>query len=187
MASEIDADILQVIPDDSFVGITPQGWMRVIDDRQVVHRSDWVNWSDFISRANTVVFSVNNISHAGTRAHKWSWNGYGRGRDRRRTGVNHLGTCRCRVPSRPFPVGRAANWEPETPMPARCSHDSPARPAAHGASHGGCSVGGGAGAPGWARGTGGAGAPGWACGAGPSGAPGAGGGVRGEAQPAAGP
>ncbi len=59
---------------DTFVGITPQGWMRRWDGRGHVtsRASDWVDAGLVLPRANAVVVSVDDVAGDWAIAHNWA-------------------------------------------------------------------------------------------------------------------
>lgn len=60
VADEIDPEIIEVFP-TSFIGLTPQGWMRKRDENAVVHYKPWESADYLLPRCNAVVISIEDI------------------------------------------------------------------------------------------------------------------------------
>lgn len=60
VAQEIAADIIDSLP-ASFVGITPQGWMRQWDDAGRVSPKAWLNSDKLLGKASAVVLSIEDV------------------------------------------------------------------------------------------------------------------------------
>jgi len=60
VAGEIDTAITQRFP-DAFIGLTPQGWMRIWGADGLVHYREWQYASELLTRANAVVFSIEDV------------------------------------------------------------------------------------------------------------------------------
>ena len=60
VAGEVDPEIIDVFP-DSFIGLTPQGWMRVRDKSNSVHFHPWDHSDRLLHRADAVVLSIEDV------------------------------------------------------------------------------------------------------------------------------
>ena len=60
VAGEVDPGIIDVFP-DSFIGLTPQGWMRARDKSNAVHFHPWDHSDRLLHRADAVVFSLEDV------------------------------------------------------------------------------------------------------------------------------
>ena len=60
VADEVSPEIIDVFP-DSFIGITPQGWMRTRDENNVVHFQPWTDSDRLLQRADAVVLSIEDV------------------------------------------------------------------------------------------------------------------------------
>ena len=60
VANEIDPQIVDIFP-DSFIGLTPQGWMRSRNDDNTVHFHPWDYSEALLQRADAVVLSIEDI------------------------------------------------------------------------------------------------------------------------------
>ncbi|MBN1878364.1 MAG: ribokinase [Anaerolineae bacterium] len=58
---ECDPGLVAYFAHKTFVGITPQGWMRTSDDQGRVHRHPWHGATRVLSQASAVVFSIEDI------------------------------------------------------------------------------------------------------------------------------
>jgi hypothetical protein len=61
VANEVDPNIIDLYP-NSFIGLTPQGWMRSRDEQNMVHYQTWKNAGVLLNRANAVVLSIEDIN-----------------------------------------------------------------------------------------------------------------------------
>jgi sugar/nucleoside kinase (ribokinase family) len=60
VANEVDPKIIDIFP-DSFIGLTPQGWMRARDESNAVHFHPWDHSDGLLQRANAVVLSIEDV------------------------------------------------------------------------------------------------------------------------------
>lgn len=60
IAGEFDADLMSVFP-SSFVGLTPQGWLRQWDEQGRVSPCRWMESRDSLSRADAVIVSQEDL------------------------------------------------------------------------------------------------------------------------------
>ena len=60
VADEVDANITALFP-DTFIGLTPQGWMRSRDKDDLVGYKEWVPTRPVIERTDAVVISVEDV------------------------------------------------------------------------------------------------------------------------------
>jgi len=60
VAGEVDPGIIDIFP-DSFIGLTPQGWMRSRDKNNVVHFHPWAHSDKLLQRANAVILSTEDV------------------------------------------------------------------------------------------------------------------------------
>ncbi len=75
IAGELDVDMLDAVPEEAFLGITPQGWMRSLRLGEVVRPAPWLAADRFVDRAQAVVFSEEDLQAAGSCAARWSSRG----------------------------------------------------------------------------------------------------------------
>ena len=61
VANEVNPNILRVLPASAFVGLTPQGWMRIWGNDGHVHFRQWQTPDALLERANAVVISVEDV------------------------------------------------------------------------------------------------------------------------------
>ncbi len=62
VANEVSSDMLSAFP-SSFIGVTPQGWMRIWDDnRRVIYRP-WPSAYDVLPVADAVVMSIEDVAY----------------------------------------------------------------------------------------------------------------------------
>ncbi len=62
VAQEIEPNIIRHFP-NSFVGITPQGWMRAWDTEGNVFPTEWIESTFVLPYANAVVLSIEDVDH----------------------------------------------------------------------------------------------------------------------------
>jgi hypothetical protein len=60
VANEVDPNIINIFP-NSFIGLTPQGWMRSRDRDNIVKYHFWEHAEVLLNRANAVVLSIEDI------------------------------------------------------------------------------------------------------------------------------
>ncbi|MCD6576638.1 MAG: hypothetical protein J7K66_01335 [Anaerolineaceae bacterium] len=60
VAGEVDPEIIHIFP-NSFIGLTPQGWMRSKDNKSVVHFHPWEHADALLKRADAVVLSIEDV------------------------------------------------------------------------------------------------------------------------------
>lgn len=60
---EIDLELLDNFP-DSFIGVTPQGWLRQLDGHGRISPGHWADASRILARANAVVVSEEDVANA---------------------------------------------------------------------------------------------------------------------------
>jgi sugar/nucleoside kinase (ribokinase family) len=74
VCNEIDARIAQRVHPDTFVGLTPQGWMRRWDAQGHVtsQAANWVDAHVLLPRANAVVISIDDVAGDWSIAHAWA-------------------------------------------------------------------------------------------------------------------
>jgi len=60
VAGEVDPGIIDIFP-DSFIGLTPQGWMRARDKSNAVHFHPWDHSDRLLQRADAVVLSIEDV------------------------------------------------------------------------------------------------------------------------------
>lgn len=60
VANEIHPGIIDIFP-DSFIGLTPQGWMRARDETNAVHFHPWQHSEELLRRADAVVLSIEDV------------------------------------------------------------------------------------------------------------------------------
>lgn len=74
VCNEAAVSLLQVIADSSFVGLTPQGWLRRWkDDGRVEQQpSNWTDAAAFLKRADAVVMSIEDINGDWAAARAWA-------------------------------------------------------------------------------------------------------------------
>ncbi|MCB9146600.1 MAG: ribokinase [Anaerolineales bacterium] len=62
IAQEVDPTLTEMFP-ASWVGVTPQGWMRAWDEKGSVFAKAWENSEQVLSRVGGVVMSLEDINH----------------------------------------------------------------------------------------------------------------------------
>jgi hypothetical protein len=74
VCDEVDVDVLDVLDADTFVGITPQGWLRrwAEDGRVTQSPANWTTAGRMLARANAAVMSIEDINGDWATAHKWA-------------------------------------------------------------------------------------------------------------------
>jgi sugar/nucleoside kinase (ribokinase family) len=75
VANEIAIDILDVIPTNVFVGVTPQGWMRAFGKGGEMMYTPWLEAERVLARANAVVLSEEDLPDTYATARAWAENG----------------------------------------------------------------------------------------------------------------
>lgn len=60
VAQEIDPNMVRVFP-DSFIGVTPQGWMRAWDDTGRVRFTEWLESRFVLENISAVVLSIEDV------------------------------------------------------------------------------------------------------------------------------
>lgn len=63
VAQEVDPAMAELFPSSSFVGVTPQGWMREWGPDGAVHHRAWDPPSRLARRADAAVISVEDVDH----------------------------------------------------------------------------------------------------------------------------
>jgi sugar/nucleoside kinase (ribokinase family) len=61
IAQEVDYDVIKYF-DKSFIGVTPQGWMRVWDDKGQVKYTAWENSEQVLGQVGGVVLSLEDVN-----------------------------------------------------------------------------------------------------------------------------
>ncbi len=72
VCDEVRTDILDVLPPDTFVGVTPQGWLRRWDAEGRVFAREWHDAERVLPRANAVVFSIEDVNSDWSTALRWA-------------------------------------------------------------------------------------------------------------------
>ena len=62
LCGELDPHIIQEFP-NSFIGVTPQGWLRTWDDAGHVRLGDWPEADLILKNASAVIFSIEDVHH----------------------------------------------------------------------------------------------------------------------------
>ncbi len=62
IANEVSPRLAAAFP-NSFVGITPQGWMRGWDEKGLIHFKDWPEASYVLSHVSAAVFSIEDVEN----------------------------------------------------------------------------------------------------------------------------
>ncbi len=62
VAQEIEPGLVRSFP-DSFIGITPQGWMRAWDDRGLVYATEWPEAAFVLPYVNATVLSIEDVDY----------------------------------------------------------------------------------------------------------------------------
>jgi len=60
IANELDIKILSAF-DKSFIGLTPQGWLRQWDDKGLVYFSEWQDAKNILPKVDAVVLSIEDV------------------------------------------------------------------------------------------------------------------------------
>lgn len=61
IAQEVDDDVIKCF-DKSFIGVTPQGWMRTWDENGQVRQNAWENSEQILSQVGGVVLSLEDVN-----------------------------------------------------------------------------------------------------------------------------
>jgi sugar/nucleoside kinase (ribokinase family) len=74
VCNEVSPDIVECVSPQSFVGVTPQGWMRRWDEAgHVTSRADnWQGAPQVLARANAVVISIDDVAGDWDMARRWA-------------------------------------------------------------------------------------------------------------------
>lgn len=72
VAGELDPAMVDTIPPTAFVGVTPQGWMRRVDERNIVRHQPWSPSHRLLTRTNAMVLSRQDMAGADESARGWS-------------------------------------------------------------------------------------------------------------------
>lgn len=75
VADELDPDVVDAIPDSAFVGVTPQGWLRLVGTDGIVMKTSWAHPERVLRRANAVVLSREDMIEVYESAREWSSSG----------------------------------------------------------------------------------------------------------------
>ena len=70
IAREVDAEIASALK-DSFIGITPQGWLRKWDDEGLVSFSDWEDAVNILPKVDACVLSIEDVAEDWSYIEKW--------------------------------------------------------------------------------------------------------------------
>ncbi|MGB9674413.1 MAG: PfkB family carbohydrate kinase [Anaerolineales bacterium] len=62
VAQEIEPEFVRIFP-DSFIGITPQGWLREWDEQGIVHPTEWPEASFILPYSNATVLSIEDVDY----------------------------------------------------------------------------------------------------------------------------
>jgi sugar/nucleoside kinase (ribokinase family) len=62
IAQEVDIDVIKSFNQDSFIGVTPQGWMRAWDENGRVYAKDWENSEQVLGQVGGVVLSLEDVN-----------------------------------------------------------------------------------------------------------------------------
>lgn len=71
LAGELRPEIIMAFP-DSFVGLTPQGWLRTWDSQGRVRKSDWPEAPSALPHASAVVLSLEDLGGNWERVECWA-------------------------------------------------------------------------------------------------------------------
>lgn len=74
IACEVEAGTIEIFDRRSFVGVTPQGWMRQWDRSGRVSRCAWLNADELLRRADAVVLSIDDAGGDWTQIERWAGN-----------------------------------------------------------------------------------------------------------------
>jgi hypothetical protein len=74
VCDEVDVDVLDAVDASSFIGITPQGWLRRwgADGRVSQAPANWTHAERFLARADAVVMSIEDINGDWSAAQRWA-------------------------------------------------------------------------------------------------------------------
>lgn len=74
VCDEVDVDVLDVLDADTFVGITPQGWLRrwAADGRVSQSPENWAQSGRMLARADAAVMSIEDINGDWSTAQAWA-------------------------------------------------------------------------------------------------------------------
>ena len=62
VANEIDPKMIKSFP-NSFIGLTPQGWMRSWDKEKKIHSGEWPEERYALNQADAAVLSIEDVNH----------------------------------------------------------------------------------------------------------------------------
>jgi len=62
VAQEIEPGVVRSFP-DSFIGLTPQGWLRAWDENGIVHTTEWLEASFVLPYVNATVISIEDVDY----------------------------------------------------------------------------------------------------------------------------
>jgi sugar/nucleoside kinase (ribokinase family) len=72
VCNEIDVDVVFALPETTFVGVAPQGWMRRWDAEGTVYVGEWVDAARVLPRANAVVISIEDVGGDWALLRRWA-------------------------------------------------------------------------------------------------------------------
>jgi sugar/nucleoside kinase (ribokinase family) len=75
LTNEVQPNILDVIPADAFVGVTPQGWMREVAPDGKILAVPWHTAEQMIERIDAIVISDEDMPNAMSTARSWAAQG----------------------------------------------------------------------------------------------------------------
>jgi sugar/nucleoside kinase (ribokinase family) len=62
IAQEVDIDVIKIFNQDSFIGVTPQGWMRAWGENGQVYATAWKNSEQVLGQVGGVVLSLEDVN-----------------------------------------------------------------------------------------------------------------------------
>src|SRR5690606_13546433 len=62
IAQEVESDLIKRFHEDSFIGLTPQGWMRAWDEQGQVYATAWENSAEVLGQVDGVVLSLEDVN-----------------------------------------------------------------------------------------------------------------------------
>jgi len=74
VCDEVDVDVLDALDASTFVGVTPQGWLRRwgADGRVTQSPENWTHAARVLARANAVVMSIEDVNGDWAAAQRWA-------------------------------------------------------------------------------------------------------------------
>ncbi len=72
VCNEVRRDILDALPAETFIGVTPQGWLRQWDQEGRVFLREWTEAEEVLQRASAVVLSIEDVGDDWPTVLRWA-------------------------------------------------------------------------------------------------------------------